>query len=192
MKLNVGIFIAALSGMASALFIYDYFIVQPRAMAQAKAVTDAATIDLAKAQAQANKITRQLDESVRKTLADAEGALNRQSDDLETRRLIFDAFSRAANFKTAVAEASSAYGRLPKNAAEAGTSDLTGVAGEAVSSISLAKNGVIVITLNERLAKNATFRLIPTLDPQTFGTAWRCESENYPALVQYMPQCSAK
>ena len=184
------VFCAALSAFALALFGYDRFIVQPRAVAQAQAVTQAAQIDLSAARTQANEITAGLDASVKKTVADAESALAQQTSDQETRRIIADAIGRSSMFKTAIAEAYANYGRWPENAKEAGLANPKDYAGEAVTSIALEANGVVSIALDQRLGTNAKIRFIPNANAQTMQIVWRCVGINFPGLARFQTVCT--
>ena len=192
MKNYVFVFFAALIAFALALFGYDHFIVQPRALAQAQAVTKAAQLDLSAARVQANEIAATLDESVKKTVADAEAALVQQSGDQEMRRIIADAFTRSSMFKTAIAEAYANYGRWPANAKEAGLANPKEYAGEAVTSIALEANGVVSIALDQRLGTNAKIQLIPKVNAQTMQISWRCVGTNFPELPRYQSVCTSE
>ena len=155
-------------------------------------MTAAAQIDLSSARAQANEITVGLDAAIKKTLADADAALATQTSDQETRRIIADAFIRAAAFKTVISEVYATEGRWPATAKEVGLANPKEYAGEAVTSIALAANGVITIALDQRLGTNAKIRLIPTVNTQTMQMAWRCVGTNFPKLSHYQTVCTTQ
>lgn len=141
---------------------------------------------------QANEIAAKLDESVKKTAADAEAALVEQSADQEMRRIIADAFTRSSMFKLAVAKAYANYGRWPANAKEAGLANPKEYAGEAVASIALEINGVVTIALEQRLGTNAKIQLIPKVNEQTMQMAWPCVGTNFPELSRYQTVCTSE
>ncbi len=192
MKSFVLMFVAAFAAFALALFGYDHFVVQPRAFVQAQAVTAAAQLDLSAARTQANEITAGLDAAIKQTMTDVDTALASQTSDQETRRLIADAFMRANVFKAVVSESYATEQRWPESAKQVGLANPKEYAGEAVTSIVLGANGVITITLDERLGTNAKLSLIPKANAQTMQMVWRCAGTNFPTLTRYQPVCSTE
>lgn len=180
---------AALLGVLAALLLYDRFVVQPRAAAQADALTKATEVNLAKARTEADDIAGNLDASIERSISGAREALDAQATEQDKRRLATDALNRAAMFKLALSEYYVSTGKWPANAREAGLGPAESFAGGAVSRIDVGTNGTIIVTLNDTLAAGARIRLQPDANLQGGMINWRCSTEGAEALRRYLPAC---
>ena len=181
---------AALLGVLVALLLYDYFVVQPRATAQAEAATKAAEVSLTKARAEADDIAANLDASIDRSISGAREAMDEQAAEQDKRRLAADALNRAAMFKVALSEYYMSTGKWPADAREAGLGPAESFAGGAVSRIDVGANGAVIVTLNDTLAAGAKIRLQPNANPQSGMINWRCSTEGADALRRYLPVCN--
>ena len=179
-------FVFALLGTAIALFGYDRLIVVPREKANTEQIAAATKLDLASARAQANEISEDLDKSVRKTVTDARTAFAEQTNESERRRLIGMALTLMSAPKTAISEYYANSMTYPKTLAEAGFGDEV-ASNEAVRTIKLEANGVIVAQLRAALGENAQLRLIPKTS--NYGTQWSCEGTGVANLHIMVPVC---
>jgi len=181
---------AALLGVLVALLLYDYFVVQPRATAQAEAATKAAEVSLTKARAEADDIAANLNASIDRSVSGAREAMDAQATEQDKRRLAADALNRAAMFKVALSEYYMSTGKWPADAREAGLGPAESFAGGAVSRIDVGDNGAVIVTLNDTLAAGAKIRLQPNVNPQSGMINWRCSTEGADALRRYLPACN--
>lgn len=179
-------FAAVLIAAALALFGYDYFIVKPRAAAQAEAIQ----VDLSQAQVQAQQIADNLDTSITQTISHANDTMNAQTGEMQQRALAADAIARGSMFKTALAEYFMSNGQWPKTHAESGLAKPESYAGGAVSSISVGDKGNVVILLNEKIESGAKIRLIPEANEQSYVINWHCTTEGSEALKRYLSACT--
>ena len=178
-------FFAVLAAAAVALLGYDHFIVKPRESAQAEATK----VNLSLAEQQAQGIANELDAAVTESVNNANETMIAQADEMQQRSLAQDALTRASMFKTAVAEYFMSNGQWPKSQTDAGLAKPESYAGGAVSSISIAEKGVIVITLNGQLESGARIKLIPDANPQSYVINWRCSVEGSEAVNHLLPAC---
>ena len=180
---------AALLGVLAALLLYDHFVVQPRAAAQADALTKATEVNLSKARTEADNIAGNLDASIERSVSGAREALDAQAAEQDKRRLATDALNRAAMLKLALSEYYVSTGKWPANAQQAGLGAGESFAGGAVSRIEVGPNGAIIVTLNDTLAAGARIRLQPDANLQSGTINWRCSTEGAEALRRYLPAC---
>ncbi len=178
-------FLAFFVAAGLALLGYDHFIVKPREAKQAEAVL----VNLGKAEQQAQEIANELDAAVTESVNTANETMIAQADEMQQRSLAQDALMRASMFKTAMAEYFMSNGQWPKGHAESGLAKPESYAGGAVSSISVAEKGVVVITLNEKIESGAKIKLIPDANMQSYVINWRCSTEGSEALGHLLPDC---
>ena len=179
---------AALVGVLIALLLYDRLVVQPRDAAHAGALAKATEINLAKARVEADAITANLDASVERSVNGAREAMDAQAGDEDKRRLATEALNRAAMFKVALSEYYMSNGHWPASAQEAGLGAPGSFAGGAVARIDVGANGVVVVTLNDRLVRGATIRLTPEITRSGL-VDWHCNVPGTDVLRRYLPAC---
>jgi hypothetical protein len=192
MKQFLVIFFAVLAGATLAMVGYDFLVLKPRAealIAEQARVAAVAKLDLSQARDQAQAISQQLEQSVQKTIDQAEQAMTQQVDAQEQRRQFGEAFVRLSTLKTMVAESYANAGRWPENIKEVGMSEPAQYAGGAVKSIALGKRGELIMKMTAPFPDNAVIRLIPTANASTSAIEWRCEGSDFPDLARMMPQC---
>ncbi len=185
MKQFIITFLAVFLAAALALLGYDHFIVKPREAAQAEAVQ----VNLSNAEQQAQGIANELDAAVTESVNNANETMIAQADEMQQRALAADALTRASMFKTALAEYFMSNGQWPKGQTEAGLAKPESYAGGAVSSISVAEKGVVVITLNSQIESGAKIKLIPDANMQSYVINWRCSTDGSEALNHLLPDC---
>ena len=180
--------VAAFAGVLIALLLYDRLVVQPRDAARVDALAHATETSLAKAHAEADSIAANLDASVERSVSGAREAMDAQAGDEDKRRLATEALNRAAMFKVALSEYYMSNGRWPTNAQEAGLGAPESLAGGAVARIDVGPDGVVIVTLNDRLVSGATLRLTP--DATRSGIVnWHCTTAGADVLPRYLPAC---
>jgi len=179
-------FAAVLMATAIALFGYDYFIVKPRAASQA----ELAQIDLSKAKLEAQAIADNLDAAVNQTINHANDSMNAQTGEMQQRALAADALSRGSMFKTALTEYFMSNGQWPKNHGDSGLAAPESYSGGAVKSISVADEGIVIITLNEKFETGAKIKLIPEANAQSYVVEWHCTTEGSKALKRQLSVCT--
>jgi Pilin (bacterial filament) len=178
-------FAAVLCAAALALFGYDYFIVKPRAAAQA----DAIQVDLTKAQTQAQGIADNLDAAVAKTMNNVSESMDAQTGEMQQRALAADALARASVFKVALTEYFMSNNQWPKNHADSGMAKPETFAGGAVASISVEEKGMVVILLNDKIQAGAKIKLIPEANEQSYTINWHCTTEGSDTLKRQLTVC---
>jgi type IV pilus assembly protein PilA len=179
---------AAVLGMLIALLLYDRLVVQPRDAARADAIAKATEINLAKAHSEADTIAANLDAQVQRSVSSAREAMDAQAGDEDKRRLARAALDRAAMFKVALSEYYMSNGHWPASAQEAGLGAPGSFAGAAVARIDVGANGVVVVTLNDRLVRGATVRLTPEITSSGL-VDWHCSVPGNDVLRRYLPAC---
>ena len=179
---------AAVIGMLIALLLYDRLVVQPRDAARADAIAKATEINLAKAHSEADTIAANLDAQVQRSVSSAREAMDAQAGDEDKRRLARAALDRAAMFKVALSEYYLSNGHWPASAQEAGLGAPGSFAGGAVARIDVGANGVVVVTLNDRLVRGATVRLTPEITSSGL-VDWHCSVPGNDVLRRYLPAC---
>lgn len=178
-------FLAVFIAAGLALLGYDHFIVKPRETKQAEAVL----VNLGNAEQQAKTIANELDAAVTESVNNANKTMITQADEMQQRSLAKDALVRASMFKVALAEYFMSNGRWPKTQAEAGLANAESYAGDAVSGISIADKGVVVITLNSQIESGAKIKLVPDANLQSYVINWRCSTEGSEKLSRLLPDC---
>ena len=179
-------FLAVFMAVALALLGYDYLIVQPREAEKTKVVE----VHLDKAEQEAKGIADSLDIAVQESVNNANESLNAQADEMQQRELANDALSRASMFKVALSEYYVSIGKWPKDQAAAGLAAPESYAGGAVSSISVAGNGIVTITLNDKIQAGGKIKLMPDVNPQSYVVNWRCTTEGSEVLKQHLQACN--
>lgn len=164
MKQFIITFVAVLIAAAIALLGYDHFIVKPRETSQAEAVL----VNLSNAKQQAQGVADELDAAVTESVQNANETMVAQANEMQQRSLAKDALVRASMFKVALSEYFISNGQWPKSQADAGLAKPESYAGGAVSSISVAEKGVVVITLNGQIESGAKIKLIPDANMQSY------------------------
>lgn len=178
-------FLAVFIAAALALLGYDHFIVKPREASQAETVL----VNLSNAKKQAQGVADELDAAVTESVNNANETMIAQADEMQQRSLAKDALTRASMFKTALSEYFMSHGQWPKSQTDAGLAKPDSYAGGAVSSISVAEKGVVVITLNAQIETGAIIKLIPDANTQSYMINWRCSTEGSEALNHLLPDC---
>ena len=168
------------------LALYDYYVVQPRAAEQARAVTS----DLADTVRQAQETSADVDASVKQSVDSARKALDAQASDQNKRRMASEAIAQTQRYKVALTEAFMANGKWPTHPGEAGLPQHSAGAGGAVRDIVVGEQGKVSVLLNESFAKDARFELVPSADKDSFQVSWRCLTSGDPDLQRYFPQCT--
>ena len=91
-------------------------------------------------------------------------------------------------FKVALSEYYMSNGHWPASAQEAGLGAPGSFAGGAVARIDVGANGVVVVTLNDRLVRGATVRLTPEITSSGL-VDWHCSVPGNDVLRRYLPAC---
>ena len=81
-------------------------------------------------------------------------------------------------------------GKWPKDQAAAGLAAPESYAGGAVSSLSVADNGIVVIMLNDKIQSGAKIKLVPDVNPQSYVVNWRCTTDGSEVLKQHLQACN--
>ena len=178
--------LGTLLGVLLALVMYDHYIVQPRAAAQAKT----AASDLANSVRQAQEISAGVDASLKRSVDSTREALDAQAHDQDKRRMASEAMAQTQLYKVALTEAFMANGKWPTHPGEAGLPQHSADAGGAVRDIVVGEQGKVSVLLNESFAKDARFELVPSADKDSFQVSWRCLTSGDPDLQRYFPQCT--
>ncbi len=179
------VLVAALLGVGGALLAYDHFVVLPRA-AQDEA---GLRLDLKQAREQAQQITDEMQASVQRNVDGAQQAMDAQAQEQEMRRLARDALTRAALFKTALAEHYMSNGAWPGDPGSAGLPAPDATVGGAVHAIRLGDAGLIDIELGAPFPPGSGLALTPRARTDGSAIEWTCASRGDPALRRYLPEC---
>lgn len=184
MKQFAALALAAFVGVLGALLLY-YFAVTRPGVEQEFARLD-------RVRAEARTVTRELDAAAEGSVARArEGFDDLASTQLRRARLAA-ALAAASTFKVALAESYMAHGKWPATAAEAGLGEPSSYAADGVRELVLEPGGVVRIGLSESVSPHAVVRLLPTVAPESWQIAWRCEIAGDQELLQLLPQCNLR
>jgi hypothetical protein len=175
-------FFAAVLGLLLALFVYDRLVLAPR-IAEATAAPA-----LGEARNEAKAISDELDASVKKTVEGAKQAMSDQASEADRRRLAMDALVRATGFKVAVTEYYMSNMAWPITAKDVGLEPPGTYAGGAVTSIALAGQGAIVVSINDVFSPASTIRMTPRANGSGM-IDWRCSVEGSNELRRYLLAC---
>ena len=186
MKQVVLSLLGALLGVGIALLAYDRFVVQPREIKRAEAVT----LDLAHAAEDARKITEGLDASVKHSLDSARQASDAQAADQNKRHMAREAIAQTQLYKVALTESDMANGKWPARASEAGLQQNNTQAGGAIRNIAVGERGTVTVTFDDHFSQGARLELIPDANPDTYQVNWRCRTSGDADLKRYLPHCS--
>jgi hypothetical protein len=178
-------FAAVFVAAALALLGYDHLIVKPREATQAEALL----VNLSTAEQQAQGIADDLDAAITQSVNNANETMHMQANEMKQRSLAVDALVRASMFKTALTEYFMSNGQWPKTQTEAGLAKPDSYAGGAVGSITVADQGVVVITLNSQIDSGAKIKLVPDANLQSYVINWRCSTEGSETLGRLLPDC---
>jgi Pilin (bacterial filament) len=176
-----------LVGVLIALFVYDRFVVQPRELSLQQKETSAA---LERARAEGRDITKNIDDSVQKSVADAKATFDAQAKDMNERGSVGDAIGRSSMFKVAITEYYQSEGKWPKDNAAVGFAKPEEYAGGAVSAIAIGGEGVVTVSLNDKFDAKAKIKLIPVGNTKTMQINWRCETAGSAVLAATLRACN--
>jgi hypothetical protein len=184
-RMPLVVFLSAMLGVGGALLAYDRLVVQPRAAA----AEDRLQMDLAPARRQARQVTAEMQASIDRSVAGAQQAMDAEAQDLDRRRLLRDALSRAAMFRSAVAEHVASSGTWPRDHGSAGLPPPDATAGGAVRAIRLGEAGLVDITLGAPFADGSGIALRPRVRGDSQAIEWDCRTRGDPALRRHLPEC---
>jgi Pilin (bacterial filament) len=178
-----------LIGVLIALFVYDSFIVQPRELALQQKETSAA---LERARAEGRDITKNIDASVQKSVAEAKAAFDAQAKEMSDRSSMGNAIGRSSMFKVAITEYYQSEGKLPKDNAAIGFAKPEEYAAGMVSAIAVGDLGVVTVSFNDKLDANAKIKLTPVTNAKTTQINWRCETVGSAVLTATLRGCNGE
>jgi hypothetical protein len=181
----VAAFLGAVVGVALVLFVYDGYVVQPRAAAQA----ERAQLDLAERRVDAQGIADHLDASVDRSVDRARSAFDSLAGDQDKARLANEALQRGAMARTALSEYYMSRAQWPADTAAAGLAPFDPATRGAVRDLTIGANGTVVIALREPFAPGSRFVLTPTARNDGM-LDWRCRSERDADLPRLVPACA--